>query len=100
MAPAEPLSLTAAESSQRINSIFTPISGLPMTRDISGRSRQKAFSASPGRFLLSIHEFAVVGILPAIAAMIGLVAWSGEPLTLPLALLFPAVWAFAPSRLI
>ncbi|WP_420738235.1 conjugal transfer protein TraB [Bradyrhizobium japonicum] len=33
------------------------------------------------------------------AAMVGVVAWSGHALTLPLACAFPALWAFAPSRL-
>lgn len=34
------------------------------------------------------------------AAVVGAVAWSGEPLTLPLACAFPALWAFAPSRIV
>ncbi|TDR31216.1 carbon-nitrogen hydrolase [Aquamicrobium defluvii] len=33
------------------------------------------------------------------AAAVGVVAWSGEPLLLPVAMLFPAFWAFAPSRI-
>jgi hypothetical protein len=33
------------------------------------------------------------------AAVVGVVAWSGHALTLPLACAFPALWAFAPSRL-
>lgn len=33
------------------------------------------------------------------AASIGIFAWSGEPQLLPLALLFPALWASAPSRM-
>jgi hypothetical protein len=33
------------------------------------------------------------------AIAIGLIGWSGEPLLLPAAMLFPMLWAFAPSRL-
>ncbi len=32
------------------------------------------------------------------AAIVGSIAWSGHPLTLPLACIFPALWAFASSR--
>lgn len=32
------------------------------------------------------------------AIVIGVVAWSGEPLLLPVAMLFPALWAMAPTR--
>lgn len=34
------------------------------------------------------------------AIVIGLVGWSGEPLLLPVAMLFPALWAMAPNRLL
>lgn len=34
------------------------------------------------------------------ALVVGAVAWSGNPLTLPLALAFPALWALSPSRLV
>lgn len=34
------------------------------------------------------------------AVVVGVVAWSGDPLALPLAGAFPALWAFAPSRMI
>lgn len=37
-------------------------------------------------------------VMPAIA--IGLIAWSGEPRLLPAAMLFPALWALAPTRLV
>ncbi len=37
--------------------------------------------------------------LPFLAAGVGAVAWSGEPRLLPLAVLFSALWALAPSRL-
>ncbi len=32
--------------------------------------------------------------------MVGVVAWSGDPLALPLACAFPVLWAFAPSRVV
>ncbi|MDQ0304932.1 conjugal transfer protein TraB [Ancylobacter polymorphus] len=38
-------------------------------------------------------------VLILIAALVGVIGWSGEPLTLPLAMLFPALWARAPNRL-
>ncbi|WP_245428949.1 conjugal transfer protein TraB [Phyllobacterium phragmitis] len=34
------------------------------------------------------------------AVLVGLVGWSGNPLTLPVAMFFPALWAFSPSRLV
>ncbi|MGY6707915.1 MAG: conjugal transfer protein TraB [Rhizobiaceae bacterium] len=37
-------------------------------------------------------------ILTIAAIVIGVVAWSGEPLLLPVAMLFPALWAMAPTR--
>ncbi|SJM30332.1 conjugal transfer protein TraB [Mesorhizobium delmotii] len=37
-------------------------------------------------------------VLIASAALIGVVAWSGDPLALPLAMLFPALWALARGR--
>lgn len=36
--------------------------------------------------------------LPLLAVAVGIIAWSGEPLLLPLALLSPALWAHSPSR--
>jgi hypothetical protein len=39
------------------------------------------------------------GLLVAVAVAIGLVAWSGEPRLLPAAMLFPALWALAPTRM-
>lgn len=38
-----------------------------------------------------------VGLVAA-AIVVGLIAWSGEPLLLPAAMLFPLLWAIAPSR--
>lgn len=35
----------------------------------------------------------------AAAAAVGVIGWSGEVLLLPVACVFPALWAFAPSRL-
>lgn len=35
----------------------------------------------------------------AFAIAVGGISWSGNPLTLPLVFLFPALWAFSPSRL-
>lgn len=34
------------------------------------------------------------------AAIVGAIGWSGEVLLLPVACLFPALWAFAPTRLV
>ncbi|MEZ4533367.1 MAG: conjugal transfer protein TraB [Thermomicrobiales bacterium] len=36
----------------------------------------------------------------AAAAAVGTIGWSGEVLLLPVACLFPALWAFSPSRLV
>jgi Carbon-nitrogen hydrolase len=36
----------------------------------------------------------------AAAAVVGAIGWSGEMLLLPVACAFPALWAFAPSRLV
>ena len=38
--------------------------------------------------------------LIVIAALVGIIGWSGDPLTLPLAMLFPALWASARSRFV
>lgn len=38
--------------------------------------------------------------LVAGAVIVGLVGWSGNPLTMPLTLTFPALWALSPSRLV
>ncbi|WP_454685492.1 conjugal transfer protein TraB [Ancylobacter moscoviensis] len=39
-------------------------------------------------------------MLTVVAALVGAIGWSGEPLTLPLAMLFPALWASARSRFV
>lgn len=38
-------------------------------------------------------------MLVCAAILVGLVGWSGNPLALPAAMLFPALWAHSPSRL-
>ncbi len=58
-----------------------------------------AFWAWPNRFWSSIPELVRSGLLVAAAIASGLVGWSGEPRLLPAAMLFPALWALAPTRL-
>lgn len=69
-----------------------------MIRDISGLSRYPASSA--GRIPSSplVRDIFLSVALAAAAVASGIVAWSGEPLLLPIAMLFPALWASAPSR--
>ncbi len=57
------------------------------------------FSASPGRSSPSVASAWRAATLVIAAAAVGAVAWSGHALALPLACAFPALWAFAPSRL-
>ena len=71
-----------------------------MTRDISGRSRRKVFSAWPNRFSPSSRSVFTMAMFIAAAAAVGTIGWSGEVLLLPVACLFPALWAFSPSRLV
>ena len=52
----------------------------------------------PSRYSRSRHDVAKAAILTIAAIVIGVVAWSGEPLLLPVAMLFPALWAMAPTR--
>lgn len=59
-----------------------------------------AFWGWPVRSSPSIREPLRSIALIGAAVLVGLVSWSGNPLLLPVALLFPAVWAFAPSRLV
>lgn len=56
-------------------------------------------SASLSRFWSSIPETVRSGCLILIAIAIALVGWSGEPRLLPAAMLLPALWAMAPTRL-
>lgn len=39
-------------------------------------------------------------VLILIAALVGVIGWSGEPLALPLAMVFPALWALARRRFV
>lgn len=70
-----------------------------MTRGISDRSRQSVFSAWQNRFSPSNHSMVTALMFVAAAAAVGAFGWSGKVLLLPLACLFPAIWAFAPTRL-
>ena len=47
----------------------------------------------------STSDTARSALLVVAAIAIGLIAWSGEPRLLPAAMLFPALWALAPTRL-
>lgn len=47
----------------------------------------------------STPDTARSALLVVAAIAIGLIAWSGEPRSLPAAMLFPALWALAPTRL-
>nr|WP_234889285.1 conjugal transfer protein TraB [Agrobacterium vitis] len=59
----------------------------------------RAFSAWRGRSSLSIHNWRRSCVLVAISVACGWTAWSGHVLALPVAVLFPALWAMSPSRL-
>ncbi len=69
-----------------------------MTHDISGQSRPPAFSAWRNPFSPSRRSMFTAATFVAAAAAVGAFGWSGEVLLLPLACLFPALWAFAPGR--
>ncbi|RWJ58462.1 MAG: conjugal transfer protein TraB [Mesorhizobium sp.] len=69
-----------------------------MIRDISGRSLPVACSAAHVRSSPSSRDIAHGAVLVALAALCGAFAWSGDPLTLPLAMLFPALWSLTRSR--
>ena len=47
----------------------------------------------------SVPDFVRSAALVTAAVGTGLIAWSGEPRLLPAAMLFPALWALAPTRL-
>lgn len=70
-----------------------------MTPATSGPSRHPAFSASPGRSSPSLRERWRSPFLIAVAIASGWIGWGGNVLLLPVALIFPALWAHAPSRL-
>ncbi|CAN0596390.1 unnamed protein product, partial [Laminaria digitata] len=71
-----------------------------MTHDISGRSRPMVFSGWRRPSLPSFRDGLISIGLVAGSAVVGAIAWSGEVLALPAAVLFPALWAFAPNRLV
>ena len=50
------------------------------------------------RFWSSTPELTRSAMLVVAAISVGLIAWSGEPRLLPAAMLFPALWALAPTR--
>ena len=50
------------------------------------------------RFLSSRHRGGRVAILVVASATLGVVGWSGNPLTLPIAMVFPALWCLAGSQ--
>jgi hypothetical protein len=57
------------------------------------------FWASPVHFWSSLPDLVRSGLLVGAAIAIGLIGWSGEPRLLPAAMLFPALWALAPTRM-
>ncbi|MGO7042131.1 conjugal transfer protein TraB [Rhizobium acaciae] len=77
-----------------------------MTPDILGRFRIPAFSVWRGRFSSSVGDLvsdrrtdrwkSILLIVASFAC--GRIAWSGEVLLLPLAVVFPLLWARASSR--
>ena len=69
-----------------------------MTPATSGRSPPPAFSVWRGRSSPSIADRWRPALLVTAAVAIGWAGWSGHALTLPLAMLFPALWAWAPNR--
>ncbi len=50
------------------------------------------------RFSLPVPRGLRAVLLVAAAAIVGAVGWSGDPRTLPAALIFPALWGLSPSR--
>ena len=71
-----------------------------MTHAISGRFRPPVFLALRNRFSPSSHRLSTGFGFVVVAAAVGASGWSGEALLLPFACLFPALWAFAPTRLV
>ncbi|MGV1793638.1 conjugal transfer protein TraB [Rhizobium sp. A37_96] len=71
-----------------------------MIHDISGRSRRMACSDLLARFSFSIRDPFYGPILTAASVAIGAIGWSGQALALPLAMLFPVLWAHSRSRMI
>nr|WP_168878883.1 conjugal transfer protein TraB [Rhizobium sp. P28RR-XV]NLR85444.1 conjugal transfer protein TraB [Rhizobium sp. P28RR-XV] len=75
-----------------------------MTHDISDQSPVRACSVLPARFLPTIldripgRRQSVWLVMAAVAC--GWTGWSGSLLALPVAMLFPALWAMSSSRLV
>lgn len=55
-------------------------------------------SGGPNRFSPSVRKSLRSALLVGAAAIVGAVGWSGDPRTLPAALIFPALWGLSPSR--
>src|SRR5690606_37957329 len=83
-----------------IISFSTHRSRAPMTPATSGQSRRPAFLASPGRSSPSIRDHRHAALLIGAAIASSLIGWRGEVLLLPVAMIFPALWAHARSRLV
>nr|WP_312870947.1 conjugal transfer protein TraB [Aminobacter ciceronei] len=64
------------------------------------RSRKAACSASPVRSSPWIPEWLHAAALIVLAIVTGVVGWSGNVLALPVAFLFPALWACSSRRLV
>ncbi|MGB7431522.1 MAG: conjugal transfer protein TraB [Ahrensia sp.] len=71
-----------------------------MTRDILGRFLPPVFSALRTRFSSSSRDIGLSTGLVVAAIAVGVIAWSGEVLALPLACVFPLLWALAPTRFV
>ena len=56
------------------------------------------FSDGPCRLSPSVREGLRSALLVGAAAVVGVVGWSGDPRTLPVALVFPALWGLSLSR--
>ncbi|KAA3448208.1 conjugal transfer protein TraB [Mesorhizobium sp. SARCC-RB16n] len=69
-----------------------------MTPAISDQYPRPDCSALPGRSSPSRLELARSALLVVLAIAVGAVSWSGHVLALPLAMIFPALWALSPSR--
>src|SRR5690606_39888891 len=91
-------SSSTEERSVKAQSFSTLTSRAPMIHDTSGRSRRPAFLALRERSSPSLHSFSVAATFVAGGVLAGVAGWSGQPLALPIAAVFPALWAFSPSR--
>ncbi|MCJ2877428.1 conjugal transfer protein TraB [Rhizobium pusense] len=73
-----------------------------MTPDTSDRFRTAAFSALPGRSSRldcdHVSDRWRSALLILTSVICGSLGWSGNVLALPVAMLFPALWAMSPSR--